>query len=119
MIRVTFDPRRRLVRAEMSGLLTAAEIELFSRQEQEAVQQMGLRSGEFFLLIETQGDVVQKQEVVEAFQQLLLQSPLKAKRIATVREGALPTIQTRRISSVRKNAEVFNTVREAEAWLFS
>jgi hypothetical protein len=118
MIEVTFDSNRKLVRAVMSGLLTKTDIELFSRKEQEAVRQMGLGSGEFFLLVEAEGDVVQSQEVVEAFKQLMLHSPVKAKRIATVRAGALPTIQTRRIASVRSNAEVFSTVREAEAWLF-
>ena len=118
MIKVTFDSNRKLVRAVMSGLLTKADIQAFSHDEQDAVQQMGLGSGEFFLLVEARGDVVQSQEAVEAFQQLMLHSPLKAKRIATVRVGALPTIQTRRIASVRKNAEVFSTVREAEVWLF-
>jgi hypothetical protein len=119
MIDVTFDKSRALVRAVMSGLLTTWDVELFSREEQEAVHQMGLRSGEFLLLVETQDNVVQSQEVVEAFQQLMLHSPLKARRIATVRTGALPAMQTRRIASVRKHAEVFNTVAEARAWLFS
>ena len=119
MIDVTFDSERKLVRAVMGGLLTIADVERFSREEQEAVRAMGLASGEFFLLVETRGNVVQSKEVVLAFQNLMLHSALKAKRIATVRAGALTTLQTRRIASVTKSAEVFETLKDAEAWLFS
>lgn len=119
MIEVTFDPRTKLVRAAMAGSLTVEEVQRFSVQEQAAVRAMGLASGQFFLLVEARGSVVQSQEVVEAFQQLMLHSPLKAKRIATVRAGALSTIQTRRIATVRDSAQVFETVEQAEAWLFS
>lgn len=119
MIEVTFDSQKRLVRAVMGGLLTAEDVERFSRDEQEAVRAMGLGSGEFLLLVETRGNVVQSQLVADAFQRLMLHSPLKAARIATVRTGALSTMQTRRISAVRDAAMIFETAREAEAWLVS
>ena len=118
MIEVTFDPRRKLVRTVMGGLLSTTDVERFSREKQQAVGKMGVNSGEFLLLIETRGSVVQSQDVVAAFQNLLLNSPLRAKRIATVRAGALSTLQTRRIVAVRDDAQVFGTVEEAEAWLF-
>lgn len=108
-----------LVRAVMGGLLTVDDVERFSRDEQKAVRSMGAKSGEFVLLVETRGSVVQSQEVVDAFQRLMLHSPVKAKRIATVREGVLPTLQTRRIVTARNTARVFATIHEAEAWLFS
>ncbi len=119
MIEVTFDAPRKLVRAVMDGLLTTSEVEDFSRDEQEGVRAMGLGSGEFLLLVEARGNVVQSQEVVAAFQNLMLHSPLKARRIATVRAGALSTMQTRRIGTVRESAQVFATVEDAEAWLFA
>ena len=119
MIDVTFHSERKLVRAVMGGLLTVADVERFSREEQEAVRTMGLGPGEFLLLVETHGNVVQSQEVVAAFQNLMLHSAVKAKRIATVRSGALTTLQTRRIASVSQSAQVFETSEEAQAWLFS
>lgn len=119
MIEVTFDTQKKLVRAVMAGLLSVEDVESFSRKEQDAVQTMGLSSSEFYLLVETRGDVVQSQDVATAFQNLMLNSPLKAKRIATVRAGALATLQTRRIGTVRSSVEVFNTTKDAEAWLFS
>jgi hypothetical protein len=119
VIEVTFHSERKLVRAVMGGLLTVADVERFSREEQEGVRAMGLASGEFLLLVETRGSVVQSQAVVAAFQNLMLHSALKAKRIATVRAGALTTLQTRRIASVNSSARVFETSEEAQAWLFS
>lgn len=117
MIKVTTDPARKLVRAVMSEMLTVAQVDAFSRDEIAAVRQMGLASGEFDLLIETRGNLVQTQEVMHAFQRLMLESPLKARRIATVRAGALSRMQSRRVSSVRSSVEVFETLDEAEAWL--
>jgi hypothetical protein len=117
VIEVTYDKSKRLVRGVMGGLLTLKDVERFSREEQQAVRAMGLGSGEFVLLVETKGEVVQSQPVVEAFQRLMLDSPLKAARIATVRSGALTTLQTRRIASVRESARVFEDVEAAEAWL--
>ena len=119
MIVVTAEPERSLVRAIMSEMLTVADVERFSREEQDAVRRMGLGSGEFLLLIETVGNLVQTQAVMDAFQALIIASPLKARRIATVRDGALTRMQTRRISKVRSNAEVFDTLRAAETWLFA
>lgn len=74
---------------------------------------MGCRSGEFFLLVETRGNVVQSKEVMEAFQRLIAHSPVKAKRVAIVRAGALSSMQTRRTAIARKAVEVFNTLEEA------
>jgi hypothetical protein len=117
VIRISAEPERVLVRATMGGLLTIADVERFSADEQAAVREMGLGSGEFDLLVETQGSVVQTQEVMEAFANLLANSPLKARKIATVRQGALTRMQSRRIANVRSNYEVFGTVEEADAWL--
>ena len=119
MIVVTSEPERRLVRAVMSDMLSVADVARFSREEQAAVRQMGLGSGEFLLLIETVGNVVQTQEVMDAFQALIATSPLKARKIATVRDGALTRMQSRRVSKIRSHAEVFDTLRAAETWLFA
>jgi hypothetical protein len=117
VIRVSTEPGRKLVRATMDGLLTVADVEQFSADEQAAVREMGLASGEFDLLVETLGSVVQTLEVMEAFAELLARSPLKARKIATVRQGALTRMQSRRIGNVRSNYEVFGTVEEANSWL--
>jgi hypothetical protein len=119
MIDVTFNSERKLVRALIGGLLTITDLDRFSLEKQEAVRAMGLASGEFFLLVEARDNVLQSKEVVAAFQHLTLHSPLKAKRIAIVRSGALSTLQSRRIAAVRQSAQVFESSEDAQAWLFS
>lgn len=117
MITVTAEPQHRRVRARMGGMLTVADVEAFSREEQAAARAMGAGSGEFDLLIETVGNHIQTQEVMQAFGALLHNSPLKARRIATVRDGVLTRMQSRRMMKERSGAEVFGSVAEAEAWL--
>jgi hypothetical protein len=100
-------------------MLTLDDVDLFYRSELEAVRSMGSCSGEFVLLVETKGNVVQSKDVMDAFQRLIAHSPVKAKRIAIVRAGALSSMQTRRIAKAREAVDVFDTVQEAEVWLFS
>ncbi|MGI4732341.1 MAG: hypothetical protein ACRYFW_11400 [Janthinobacterium lividum] len=118
-ITVTTDPARRLVRARMEGMLGLADVQRFGREEQAAAAGMGVASGAFDLLIETHGNMVQTQAVMEAFGALIVHSPLKARRIATVRDGVLTRMQTRRMSRMRSGAEVFECLADAEAWLAS
>lgn len=117
MIEVTKDPARRLVHARMSGMLTVAEVDVFSRDEQAAAGAMGLGSGEFDLLIEALGDVVQSQDVMARFRALITESPLKARRIAVVRHSVLARMQSKRQAQERDGMEVFADMGEAEAWL--
>jgi hypothetical protein len=119
MFTVFADPSRKLVRAHLSGFLSAREVQEFSRVEQGAVRGMGLGDGEYLLLVDTSGCVIQPQEVVSAFQQLVENSPLKARRIAIVRHSVLSRMQTERIIRFRENAAVFDSTEEAEAWLLA
>ena len=119
MITVTSDPSRKLVRAHMSGMLTVDEVKAFGRDEQAAVRGMALASGEFVLLVETEGNLIQTQDVIATFAELMVTTPLKARRIATVRDGVLTRMQSRRVAKLREGSSmVFETVAEAEAWLF-
>lgn len=117
MIIVRAEPQLKRIHVRMSGMLTVEEVTRFSREEQNAVREMGLKSGEFDLLIKAEGNFVQTQEVMNALGDLMLNSPLKARRIATVRDGVLTRMQTKRISKLRSAAEVFETLADAEAWL--
>lgn len=79
---------------------------------------MGCGSGEFLLLVETEGATTQSQEVVAAFMDIIANSPLKARRIAVVRGSSLTRIQTQRMLMIRDDAALFAELSEAEAWLW-
>lgn len=119
MIKVTMDPARNLVIAHMSGFLSPEEVEKFSRDKDDAVEAMRLRSGEYFLLIDTAEAVIQPQEIVAAFQHLVANSRYKARRIAVARKSSLTRMQTTRILNIRDDAAVFESLEEAETWLFA
>lgn len=119
MIRISTDPARKMVHAEMSGFLDLEEVAGFARDEQAAVRSMGLGTGEYLLLVETTECAIQSKEVVAAFQAMLVGLPLRAARIAVSREGRMTRMQTNRILSVRDNVGVFATVEEARAWLLA
>ncbi|MFZ2996133.1 hypothetical protein [Sphingobium sp.] len=119
MIKVTADPARKLVIARMSGFLSVEEVEQFSRDKDAAVESMGLRSEDYLLLIDTAEAIIQPQEIVAAFQHLVTSARYKAGRIAVARKSSLTRMQTSRILSLRDDAAVFETISEAEAWLFA
>ena len=119
MFSIDFDATRVLVRAKMWGFMTPEEVLDFSEQEQRIVADMGCGSGEFLLLIDTEGAVIQSQEVVAGFMDLVANSPLKARRIAVVRGSSLTRMQTQRILMIRDNAAIFAAMPEAEEWLFA
>ncbi len=54
---------------------------------------------------------------MEAFAALIVHSPVKARKIAVVREGALTRMQSRRIGQQRSSYEVFEKIEDVNAWL--
>jgi hypothetical protein len=119
MIEIMPDASRRLVRVMMSGFLQPEDVQRFTADKEAAVEAMGLRTREFLLLIDTAGCTIQSQEVVAAFIDAVLNTRFQSKRLAVVRHDNLTRMQTRRILSVRDDAMLFETVEEAEEWLFA
>lgn len=118
MIEITTDPARKLICVVMHGMLTVPDVEAFGRAKEDAVRAMGLASGDYLLLVHARGNLVQTQEVMEALSGLIVGATVKARRIATVRDGVLTRMQARRMSKLRDDYEVFDDIAEAEAWLF-
>ena len=119
MISITSDPSRSLVIAQMTGFLEPADVRRFSDEKVAAVIALGLGSDEYYLLVNTEGCVIQSQEVVATFMRVMLESPFRSRRLAVVRHDNLTRMQTRRILSVRDEADIFASVAEAEEWLFA
>ncbi|MET0366277.1 MAG: hypothetical protein ABW169_16660 [Sphingobium sp.] len=90
----------------------------FSVEEQALVRKMDCASGDYLLMVITEDAVIQSQDVVAKFIDIVSNSPLKARRVAVVRGASLTRMQTQRILSIRSNAAIFVERPEAEAWLF-
>lgn len=74
----------------MWRFMDIGEVAEFSPPEQQTVADAGLGSGDFLLLIDSEGAVVQSLEMVAAFMGFVANSALKARRIAVVRCGGRP-----------------------------
>ncbi|MFT3967310.1 MAG: hypothetical protein QM690_15650 [Sphingobium sp.] len=112
------EPERKLIVTEIHGFLTVGQVESFSVEEQQLARSMGCASGEYLLMVITEDAVIQSQEVVAKFMEIVSGSALKARRVAVVRGASLTRMQTQRILSGRKEAAIFVTRAEAEVWLF-
>jgi hypothetical protein len=118
MYKITVDRSAHIIRADLSGFFSPAEVAAFGRDEQAAARSLGCGSGEFGLLICALEGTVQDQQVVAEFRRLLAGLPLQAGRIAFVTTSALLTLQLRRIIPADRGG-LFDTVAEGLCWLKS
>jgi hypothetical protein len=116
MYSITVDRPRRIVCVTMSGFFSAEEVSAFARDEQAAAASLQCPSGQFGLLLQAGGGMTQSQDVVAAFQALMIDLPLKAGRIAIVSGSALLKLQLRRIMTSERTG-VFDTTDDARAWI--
>lgn len=119
MIKVSVEPANKLVHAVLGDMLSVHDVAEFSRLEQAAARSLGVGSGGFVLLIETVGNLVQTQDVMGAFSRIIADSPLKAARIAVVRDGVLTRMQSTRVMKERGDTAVFDNAPDARAWLLA
>jgi hypothetical protein len=116
VFKIAAEPASAVVRIHLSGFFDGAEVERFWHEEQNVARAALARHGAYDLLIETSGGKPQGQDVLQAFQRVVADSPVKARRIVVVSESALLRMQIKRVLS-RSTLQVVGTVAEAEAWL--
>jgi len=114
---ISTEPSKKLVRIEVAGMLTVADIAELYRQEQAAIREMGCELGAQVALVDVRECPLQLQEIVAAFQSTM-SHPTRARKVAMVAGGALSRLQAKRILQ-RDDAAIFVDVGEAESWLFS
>lgn len=116
MIQISSLPFRQLLIAELSGLLSVEDVAAFEGQKVAAARAMGLGSGEFDLLVDTTNCAIQPRDVIAAFQNMVANTPCRARRVALVRPGSLVRMQAQRALD-RENVMLVDTRAEALNWL--
>lgn len=117
MYKITLDPQRRLLTIKASGFATVEEVTLFYREVAALVAKQGWAAGEYVSIFHVLDEIVQRQEVADAFAVATRNVVTPARKNAVVRTGALASLQGRRI--IDERTAIFATIREAEAWLFA
>lgn len=117
MFSINTDPRRNLVHARIEGMLTPDEVATFAHDEQVAARSLASSGRPFDVLVEIGGNDFQTQHVMQAFEHLIQASPLRARRVAIVRDGLASRMQARRLAKLRDGFQVFDDVSCATAWI--
>lgn len=113
------EPERNLVRIAMAGLFTPADIEAFYLAREIAHARLTCGPNEHLTINDLRGIKIQSQESVAGFQQLLGAPEYRSRRLAFVIGRTLARSQLQRALSGRgPDTHCFDTIVEAEAWLF-
>jgi hypothetical protein len=114
------EPERDLVRIMMAGLFTPEDIADFYKARDIAHAKLTCRRNEHLTINDLRGMKIQPQESVAGFQQMLGAPEYRSRRLAFVIGRTLARSQLQRALSGRgPDVRCFDTVAEAEAWLFS
>jgi len=109
---------RDLVRIQMAGLFTRADILAFLEERRLAHAQLGCAPNRHLTLNDVRGMKIQSQEGVAMFREMLADPAYRSRRLAFVASQTLARSQLMRALDGRE-ARCFDNVEEAEAWLFA
>jgi hypothetical protein len=114
------DRSRDLIRIRMSGLFTLADIAAFLEARQRAHDELGCVPNRHVTLNDVSAMKIQSQDSVAAFREMLADPAFRSRRLAFVAAPTLARGQLLRALQDRDaHARCFNSVEEAEAWLFA
>ena len=112
------DRSRDLIRIQMSGLFTPADIAAFLEARRRAHAELGCAPNAHATLNDVRAMKIQPQDIVAAFRDMLADPAYRSRRLAFVAAPTLARGQLLRALEDR-DARCFDTVEEAEAWLFA
>lgn len=112
------DRPRDLVRIQMAGLFTQADVAAFVEERRRAHAQLGCGPNRHLTLNDVRQMKIQTQEIVAAFRTMLSDPVCKSRRLAFVAAPTLARGQLLRALQDR-DARCFETIEAAEAWLFA
>lgn len=112
------DRARDLVRIQMAGLFTRADVDAFLEERRRAHAQLGCAPNRHLTLNDLRGMKIQSQESVARFREMLADPAYRSRRLAFVASQTLARSQLMRALDGRE-ARCFESVEEAEAWLFA
>jgi hypothetical protein len=113
------EPERDLVRITMAGLFTPEDIEGFYKARDLAHAKLTCGRNAHLTINDLRGMKIQPQESVAGFQQMLGAPEYRSRRLAFVIGRTLARSQLQRALAGRgPDTRCFDSVAEAEAWLF-
>ncbi|UZK65556.1 hypothetical protein [Sphingomonas sp. M1-B02] len=115
---ITVDPSVDLVRMQMGGLFAPEDIQDFLEMRRRAHAELRCAPNQHLTLNDLRAMKIQPQESVARFQEVLADPVYRSRRLAFVIGRTLARSQLLRALCGR-GAYCFDTVADAEAWLFA
>ena len=113
---ITVDPNLDLVRIEMGGFFSEADIGAFRFALETKMEALTCPVNQHLTLCDVSAMKIQAQEIVGAFAKLVGNPKFQSRRLAFVTGSSLARMQTRRLTD-RAGVEFFTERAGAEAWL--
>jgi hypothetical protein len=113
------DPARDYIRLTMSGFFAPGDLPGFIAARQAAHARLTCAANAHVTLNDVRELKIQSQEMVDGFSRMLSVSAYHARRLAFVVGPGLTRTQVRRSIAGRDDVQCFESLRMAEAWLFS
>jgi hypothetical protein len=114
--KIEVDPVNNILRQYLAGFFEPADVERFVADRNAAFGQLTCGPNQHLALVDARHVKIQQQDVVQAFQAVLANPPLRSRKLAFVVSHSLACKQLQRAASGR-DARFFYSVAEAEAWL--
>ena len=110
-------PASGVLHIRISGFWERETIDSFAKAMHAAIAALGRPPGEHLISCDVTAAAIQSQEIVDAFQILIVQGPTRARKLALFTSRVLSRMQARRIVGVRDQIAVFEDEATALRWL--
>jgi hypothetical protein len=114
---IDIDPGHGMVRITMTGMFLPADVRAFAEARREAHRALGLPKNAHLTLNDVRQMIIQPQETVGAFYEMLADPDYRSRRLAFVSAPTLVRGQLLRALNGRDDARCFSDMAEAEGWL--
>ena len=114
---ISIEPRCGLMRVKLGGFFAVADVEALEFEKRAALVRLGMPANQHLTLVDVSECKLQPQDVFGAFQSAIADPRYMSRRIAFVTGSSLARMQVRRMLK-RDDAAFFETVEQAETWLF-
>lgn len=119
MYSIRTDIAAGMIEVEVAGFWTVDEVKAFGHDVGEAARTIATTGASHVLLCDYSKAAIQSQEVVTAFQVLVLSFPHKSRKLALYTTGPFARMQARRVARLRDTMAVFDDRASALEWLLA
>jgi len=114
---IEIEPLRGMLRISMTGMFMLADVRAFADARREAHRALGLAKNAHLTLNDVRQMIIQPQDTVGAFYEMLADPAYRSRRLAFVTAPTLVRGQLLRALDGRDDARCFSDPAQAELWL--